>query len=319
MDETSTKSWGSRILSSLAGVLFGIILIIASFVLIFWNEGHGLHTAQSLEQTQHILITVSSSPLNAKNQLQVVYFSGPAATKDILSDNMFGISENALKLERKVEMYQWEENAETTTKKNYGGSETETKTYQYKQVWSEHLIDSNVFKEQSGHQNPAKMVITTKKQYADHVTVGDFILPESLIQQLSGETPVDLSKVDLAKLQSKLHKKIQLQDDEIYAGDDPSAPKIGDYIISFNAILPQKVSVIAQQVDNTLQPYIAPAGQPVSLIAMGQQSPQKMIEDAAYANSMMMWIFRVVSLIMMITGHVQPHRSQRSRLATRDQ
>ena len=110
VQEVTTKSWGSRIISALWGILIGIGLIIAAFFVVFWNEGHGLRTAQSLEQAQKVLVSVPNSPIDSKNDNKVVYFSGLATTNDVLADSLFGISEKAIKLERKVEMYQWEEN-----------------------------------------------------------------------------------------------------------------------------------------------------------------------------------------------------------------
>ena len=38
--ETTTKSWGSRIVGSFMGIIVGIILFLGAFPLIFWNEGH---------------------------------------------------------------------------------------------------------------------------------------------------------------------------------------------------------------------------------------------------------------------------------------
>ena len=37
--EVTRKGYGTRIGESITGILFGLILFIASFVLIFWNEG----------------------------------------------------------------------------------------------------------------------------------------------------------------------------------------------------------------------------------------------------------------------------------------
>lgn len=302
VQETSTKSWGSRIISALWGILIGIVLVIGSFVLVFWNEGHGLHTAQSLQQAQEVLISIPNAPIDAKNNLHVVYFNGLATTEDVLHDSLFGLSEKAIELNRKVEMYQWKQNTETSTESQVGGSEKEVKTYTYQEVWSDEIIDSSEFKDPTGHQNPTEMAIKSKQVYAQNVKVGDFSLPHDLITEINGETPVDLSKIDLAALQNKIHKQIQANSDGLYVGADPSLPKTGDLRITVAEVLPQTVSIIAQQTENTLQSYDAPAGQSVSLLVLGKQSPQKMIADAQSANSVMMWVLRLVSLIGMIVG-----------------
>ena len=95
---------------------------------------------------------------------------------------------------------------------------------------------------------------------------------------------------------------MSLTEDGIYAGDDPQVPKIGDMKISESEILPQAVSVLAQQFNKTVQPYMAKAGQSVSLIEMGTISPQAMIQNALSANAVMTWILRAVALFLMIIG-----------------
>lgn len=203
VEEIVTKSWGSRIKDAFVGILVGIVLIGGAIILAFWNERHGLHTTQSLIEAQRVLISVPNSPVDPKNNLHVVYLSGVATTKDILKDPLLGIAENAIGLNRKVEMYQWKQNKETHTESQMGGSEKQVTIYSYKKVWSTNLYDSSGFKEQTGHQNPAMMPIESMHQYAQTVTVGDFLLPESLITQISETQPVDLEKVDKAALQKK--------------------------------------------------------------------------------------------------------------------
>lgn len=302
VQEVSTQSWGGRLGSAFFGILIGIALIIGSFFLIFWNEGHGLHTAQSLQQTRQVLITVPDSPIDQKNNLRVVYLTGLATTTETLKDSLLNLSENAIKLKRHVEMYQWKESSDTTTEKEWGGSEKTVKTYSYQQVWSPTLIDSTQFKDQTAHQNPAKMLVAGRDQVAEEVTIGDFHLPSDLIAAITGATAIDLKDVDVSALQNKLNKPVKHNDSDLYVGADPDYPKIGDMKISASFVQPQKVSVIAQQKDESLQPYAAPAGENISLLAMGQQSPEKMLSDAESENSIMTWVLRGISLVMMVIG-----------------
>lgn len=302
VQEVTTTSWGKRILNSFAGILFGVILILASIFLIFWNEGNGIHTTQSLEQAKSILISIPNTPIDPKNNMRVVYLTGLATTNNILIDKMFNTKEQAIKLNRHVEMYQWQENTETKTEKEIGGSERETKTYTYSTVWSPKLIDSSHFKELQAHQNPNAMSIKSHVQYAKNVTVGDFTLPLSLIKSIKGKTPVELNKVDTVALSAKFNKPVKVDGDKLYIGDDAQTPKIGDIRITMSAVLPQAVSIIAQQNAESLQPYMAASGKAILLIEMGQISPQEMIHNAMVENNITMWILRLVSLIMLIIG-----------------
>lgn len=302
VQEIITHSWGSRLVQSLWGILFGIGLIIASFVLVFWNEGNGLHTAESLMQAEKLVVAVPNAPIDVKNDQKVVYFTGILSVNELLSDQSLGVSSKAIKLIRHVEMYQWHEQENTRTEKNVGGSQTEIKEYSYSQDWSESIVSSERFKDRAGHQNPASMKLKSVEQYAKQIKVGDFILPSVLSSQISGETPVDLSKVDIEKLSAQFKQPVHFNDDGLYVGKDPQLPEVGDLKIKLFEILPQLVSVIAQQTQNTLQPYKAPSEHEVALLSMGEKSARAMFQEALDANAMMTWILRLVSFLMMIIG-----------------
>lgn len=297
----SETSWGKRIIGSLFGILIGIALLIGSVILVFWNEGHGLHTAQSLQQAHEALIKVPDAPVDPNNNLRVVYLSGKATTEDMLDDKLFNVSVNAIQLNRDVKMYQWKEEKEEKTDSQYGGSERTTTTYSYRKVWSSSLIDSSSFKE-GGHDNPPKFPVKSQTQYAENVTVGDFSLPTDLIEMISGDTTVALDKTDLPALSEKIHKPVIAQDDGLYAGANPDSPQIGDLTIHMKAVYPQDVSIIAQQTDTTLQAYMAPAGQSVLLLEMGHVSSDEMIHNAEVSNRILTWVLRGVSLLLMMIG-----------------
>lgn len=128
-EEVTTTSWSSRLKDSVADILIGIVLIAGAIVLVFWNEGHALHRAQSLAQAENILIPIPNAPINQQNNLKVVYLSGFATTKENLVDALLGITINAICLNRKVEMYQWQEKTETRTESLSGGSEKNKNLY----------------------------------------------------------------------------------------------------------------------------------------------------------------------------------------------
>lgn len=56
---------------------------------------------------------------------------------------------------RTVEMYQWDEKSDATSSDKLGGSQTTTTTYTYAKVWDDTPIDSSMFHEKTGHENPA--------------------------------------------------------------------------------------------------------------------------------------------------------------------
>jgi len=296
------RSWGSRILGALTGCLLGLALIVGSFVLVFWNEGHGLHTVQALQETEQVLVSVPIAPIDPQNNLRPVYFSGLATTSEVLRDALLGVSQQALILVRTVEMYQWEQHTEAETQPQSGGSGREVKTYTYRPLWSERLIRSADFKEPQGHQNPEVLPFQSRTLQAKSVKVGDYNLPPEFVRKMKGATMLDLSRQNLTALQQKTSKPVRHLDYRLYVGENPQEPEIGDLKITVSEILPQTVSVLAQQTGKTVQPYLAPSGQPVGLLAMGAQAPGQMIQQAESKNRMLTWVFRLLSFFMMFIG-----------------
>ncbi|RUR10403.1 hypothetical protein ELY15_08185 [Legionella sp. km772] len=298
----TTISWGTRIKNAFLGIGVGIVLIIAAIILIFWNEKHSLHMAESLQEAQKILVTVPNSPINPQNNSKVVYFTGLATTTDKLIDSTLGVDVNAINLDRKVEMYQWEEHVKTETQSQMGGSEKQIKTYNYTKTWSDNLIDSSNFKDQEGHQNPTSMPVESRSQYAEKVTVGDFILPRSLLSEIDVSKPIELTEANKDKLKAKLNKPVELVNNQLYVGADPQNPQLGDLKITSTVVYPQDVSIIAQQSGTTIQPYLAPAGESIMLLTTGTVSSIQMIRNALDENKMLAWILRGVSLLMLVIG-----------------
>ena len=45
--KVTRQSYGSRIMQSIRGILFGVVLVVIAFPLLFWNEGRAVQTAKS--------------------------------------------------------------------------------------------------------------------------------------------------------------------------------------------------------------------------------------------------------------------------------
>ena len=181
--ETTVESWGSRLGSSMKGVLFGFVLVLASIALLFWNEGRTVNRAKALNEGASAVITVDAAKVDPQNDGKLVCVAGEVATADVLEDLKFGVSVNAIKLVRKVESFQWKQNEQSTTKRGSGGSQETTTTYTYEKVWSPDLIDSSAFKE-AGHENPATRPVDGAEFVASNVSLGAFRLSADLISRL---------------------------------------------------------------------------------------------------------------------------------------
>ena len=112
--ETTRVGWGSRLGSSIKGVLFGLILFIIGFPVLFTNEGNYVKMAKALDEGEGACIALESADaVDPEMDGKLVHVSGRADTKDVLADETFGVSVAAIRLSRKVEMYQWRENSKT--------------------------------------------------------------------------------------------------------------------------------------------------------------------------------------------------------------
>src|SRR5208283_3808849 len=176
--ETSEQGWLSRMGDAIKGVLIGLLLFIVSFPLLFWNEGRAVHTAQGLAEGEKSVVRTAPDKVDPANENKLVHLSGLATTEDVLKDTDFDVSAKAIKLERKVEMYQWVEKEEKKTEKKLGGKEVTTTTYNYDKKWSPDYKESSKFKHPEGHENPM-MPYQKRIEIAKVVTLGAFQLSDS--------------------------------------------------------------------------------------------------------------------------------------------
>ncbi len=295
---TTRTSWGSRLKDSFKGIFFGIILLIAGIVLLFWNEGRTVKNKRALQEGEKAVISVPCENITQANEGKLVHFTGLANTSDSLSDDEFGISQSAICLERNVEMYQWKENEESTTKKKLGGSEETTTKYTYTKEWSGSLNKSENFQKPEKHQNPAEFPYTSHKIYAANVNLGAFKLPESLVHSIFGSESLQLNKAAML-----LPKGAELNGSTIYIGKGTASdPKVGDVKITYSVVKPQQVSIVGLQKGNSVEPYIAKNGRQVFLLQAGTITADQMFKVQISSNNRMGWILRLVGFILIFAG-----------------
>lgn len=298
--EIATTSWFSRIAGSISGMVFGLILFAISFPLIWWNEGRSVDRIKTLNEARNLVQSVAADTVDANYQNALIHISGKATTNDIIKDEMFGVEENALKIHRKVEMYQWEETSKTTKKKNVGGSETSETVYSYNKKWSESLIDSSTFRKAAEYQNPSTMPFSSHTTSSPNVTVGAFNLSDRFIKKITAYEPYSLSQDNFDAANSDLKRSYKLSSGQFYKGD-PAMPQVGNVRITFQIVKPHTVSVIGKQNDATIETYVTRTGQ-IDLLETGHVGAEGMISTAESANAMLTWILRLVGFILMWLG-----------------
>ena len=298
--EVSSESWFSRIGSSIKGIVFGLVLFLVAFPVLFLNEGRAVRTYKTLKEGAGNVVTIDSESVNAAYDGKLVHLTGKATTDDTLSDSQFGFSANAIKLRRNVEVYQWKEKKSTSSKKKVGGSKKTTTTYDYVKVWSKTPIKSNSFKKPSGHENPQTMPITENEQMAKVVTLGGFNLSKGLVGKVNAYENFPVA--DSTTVPEIFSGKMTKYDGGFYYGSDPLAPSVGDIKLTFDVIKPLDVSVISKQMGSSFEPYLSKTGKKLEMIKAGTLSAEAMFEQAKKSNTMTTWLLRGLGFILMFFG-----------------
>ncbi len=298
---TTRTSYGSRIVSSLKGILVGIVLFIVGIPVLWLNEGRAVKTHKALKEGAQNVVSVEAATVDSANEGKLVHISGKAVTDDVLQDEQFGVSFNGIRLARNVEMFQWEEQTSTEKKKKLGGSEEEVTTYSYAKTWSSAAIDSSGFQE-AGHDNPAALPFESAETEASHVTVGAFTLTSSQISRIGGMAPLPL----IAGLPLPAIANISTIPNGFYVSKDgkssPEAPAIGDVKVTFAAAAAQDISLCAVQTGASFKPYVAKNGRSIDLLANGVKTADEMFTSAQRSNKILTWIIRLIGFVLLYSG-----------------
>jgi hypothetical protein len=304
--EVTTQSWFSRIKDSFAGVLVGLLIFAISFFLLWSNEGRAVQTADALREVQKTVIALPSAEVSAQNEGKLIYVNGTAKTAEVLTDASLGVSANAIKLLREVEMYQWVESSQSKTQEKFGGGKETVTTYTYETKWSGTPKDSGEFKKPEGHTNPAMQYSDTTIA-AKKVPLGQFELSPGLIDKISTTEPLAFEEADLAKLPAQVRSKSMLNGEFLYIGrqakPDPDSPQVGDYRINYRIVpVGTSLSVISKQIANTFEPYRSKNGQLTELLETGTVSADAMVKTAQQNNQFLTWLLRLLGFILMFVG-----------------
>ena len=301
--EVSQVSWFTRIKNALAGLVFGFALFALSFPLLFWNEGRAVKTARSLAEGAKAVVSVGAEKADPANEGRLVHVTGMAQTSETLADPLFGLSAGALRLRRKVEMYQWTEKSETRTEKQLGGGEVKRTVYTYEPRWSDRSVSSSDFHEPSGHANPAGGLPYPSAEWsASKAAVGAFVLPASLLSQLDDFQPLEASAETAARLPADMAGKVKASGGVYYQGADPGRPAVGDVRVSFFSVAPQTVSLVSRQSGSTFEPYATKAGRDINMLTAGSSSADAMFKTAMEQNAILTWVLRAAGFLMMAIG-----------------
>jgi len=297
--ETTSQGWFSRLGDAIKGILVGMVMFVAAFPLLFWNEGRAVKTAKSLAEGRGAVVSAPSERVDPANEGKLVHTTGRARTTETLADREFGVSESAIRLRRKVEMYQWKESSKSEKRDKVGGGTETVTTYTYSRDWSETLVDSSRFKQPGGHQNPRALPVKAEKWSASKVTLGAFTLSASQIAAIGGEEPV---QVAADKAPTGLPANAKPHGGGYFLGAEPQSPRVGDARVTFYRVPETDLTVVAKQAGTSFVPYRAQAGGSVDLQRRGIASADEMFSSAEQSNVVLTWVLRGAGWLVMCFG-----------------
>ena len=140
--------------------------------------------------------------------------------------------------------------------------------------------------------NGNKAVTTTASQPAQVAEAVEAV-PDSIKTVVSDSIPQE-NKVDL--------DYVHQQGNVLYIGRTPAAPQVGDVRVTFEKIVPAKVTIIAKVKGDTFTKFKAKNGKTFQTLVMGVQDSAEIFESEHAANNMWLWMLRILGIMLVIAG-----------------
>jgi hypothetical protein len=292
-------TWVNRFGSAFAALFLAIFLFLASFALILWNEKQSVEESWRLNEGGRLVVPLSSDQPDGENNTQLIHVTGTLTTSDIVSDEIFYISVNAVKMQRVVEMYQWFEEESDGANEKAVSPEGSSHKYAYSKKWSARPVPSAKFAVPQGHSNPP-MTLKGNEYVASQVKVGGFTLSLPFIDQLNDYQDYPMTPETFAKINPELMTDYKLNGSEFYMGADPSAPEVGDIRVRYRVVMPgTTVSVIGKQDGDKIETFHTDYSA-IKIITEGKVDADTMFRKEANArDASLTWQLRIFSWMLM--------------------
>ena len=312
--EEKEPTWVNKFGISFAVLMLSLVLFAGSVVLLLWNEYKTVEEVWRLNEGSRLVVSLESDQPDSDTNGQLIHVSGRVNTDDMLSDEIFYISANGVKMVRIVEMYQWMEGTEKSTDTE---TDKDKRSLVHTKIWSQKFIDSSKFKQQQAHINPP-MELFSSEYMANNVYVGGFALSQSFIGQLNNYQDFPMTAETYAQISPDM-QQYKLHGTEFYKGANPDAPEVGDVRVHYQIVKPgNEVSVIGMQNVDKIDVYHTDYSS-IKLVADGKVDADTMLRREVNARDVKLiweirftaWFIMLVSIGMAlysftVLGHVLP-------------
>ncbi|MDD2745723.1 MAG: TMEM43 family protein [Candidatus Gracilibacteria bacterium] len=294
--ETTNTGWLARIKSALTGIIIGPLIIILSIWLLWSNEIRSVNVSNGLEEGAKAVVSLTSPEARPESEGKLIHTSGVLDTTALLRDDIFGVEQKALRLDRKVEMYQWTEKKSSSSNDNLGGSQTTTTTYSYEKKWTDAKVNSSNFHTPTDHTNPEEWKYTSSTIFATDAKIGNIAVGQTFLGQLKAETTFTTFSPSFSLSGTKV------ENTSIYIGVDSAIPQVGDIRIRYSYTPVGTMSIIGKLMNQAVIPYTTKTNTTIALITPGTVEASSMFATSQANNTLTTWMLRGAGMILMFAG-----------------
>ncbi|XP_063902975.1 transmembrane protein 43 homolog isoform X1 [Zophobas morio] len=301
MPSSSPSSLADEFQRSWLTSLIGIGLLCLGIWLLTWNEGRAVHHAHSLDEAYNHVISLNPyERIRPELDGHLVHITGPLLIEEPLTEPEYGISIQAVKLKRRVQMYQWvEERSPRDDMDNDLDHSYSSSDYYYVTEWRDKLVDSSGFYIRHGHQNPTEIPLRSYIYISPFVRVGHLMLGNHIKEKFTDYVEVT-SDERPERRDVKLHMGIY------YHCDDVWNPEVGDIRVQFYyaGLANEVVTVIAMQKEGILVPYTTTKGHRIALLRHGDLSINQMFNAEHYDVRLETWKLRAAGIFILYASSI---------------
>ncbi len=271
-------------MQSVGGALVGVLLFVASFAVLWVNEGRA-----DLSK-----LAAKAMPASSSAEGKLAYVTGALSATAPIGDSEYLKPGPYIRLDRNVEMFAWAEETHETTKDKLGGGTDVTTTYDYKKEWTAHPSDATKFKYPDGHGNPS-LNIQDQTVFASSATIGDYTVDPKTIELPNPEAVI------LNPDAAITNNSVRQDGNTLYTGKgNATTPEVGDVRISFKAVRSGTMVTAFGKIEGTQMTSYAEGKTVLYRALLGTHDAA--IATLSTEHKAVGWILRLVGFAMMWIG-----------------
>lgn len=266
----------------------GFFMVVLSLAFVWYTEEPHTRMVEAFDELQQKTIDLNAEGLDSTGSDQAVRFTGEVTTDSTLSDEIFGVEARALKLERRVDVYQWI------------GSDSQGA----QQGWHSELLSIDDADDGTLRRNPTTYFAEPKTMTASTARIGDLGLHRRLFDGVPTEESVPITSSAREEMDDWLRRELaSIGEDTIYYGNASPPFEIGDHRITFRAATPGTYTVLGELSVGEIRQFSDIAGAAhFSVIRPGEWSKAEILEEVRPRRSENSPKYQLYALLVLFVG-----------------